>query len=406
MMATLQFQRATKERIKLRMAIFGPSGAGKTYTSLRIATGMGGKIAVIDTERGSASRYADRFEYDVLELPQNDIETYVAAMAAAHEYDVLIIDSLSHAWQALLEEVDQLARAKYQGNTWSAWSMGTPKQRGFVDALLRYPGHVIATMRSKTEWALDQDERTKKSKPVRVGLAPEQGKGIEYEFDILLELNTEHCAAVIKDRTGRFQDRIIEKPGESFGKEIVAWLSEGADPQDGDQHEQEKQGQPPSENKSTTNGDGDKPKPSKVRPWEPEMTRAMIAKKIAQINDMRNASRDKTNLTAGRLNDLFGNKPRDQRDQLRHSLLMYLLDTDTTKELTVGQCEALLAWSSDTIVEDGKTNWLPNEDAVSEAAKIVAEYEREHGQNGIDWGQVPEVIQPHEIANFASGIDQ
>lgn len=189
-------------------------------------------------------------------------------------------------------------------------------------------------------------------------------------------------------------------------EEMAQAESEDDKDNDGDQHEQEKQGQPPSENKSTTNGDGDKPKPSKVRPWEPEMTRAMIAKKIAQINDMRNASRDKTNLTAGRLNDLFGNKPRDQRDQLRHSLLMYLLDTDTTKELTVGQCEALLAWSSDTIVEDGKTNWLPNEDAVSEAAKIVAEYEREHGQNGIDWGQVPEVIQPHEIANFASGIDQ
>lgn len=139
----------------------------------------------------------------------------------------------------------------------------------------------------------------------------------------------------------------------------------------------------PSQTAASSSKGDNAPSPtlSKVRPWEPEMTRMMIAKKIAQINDMRNASTDKCNLTAGRLNDLFGDKPRDQRDQLRHSLLMYLLGTDTTKELTVGQCEALLAWSSDTMVEDGKTNWLPNEDAISEAAKIVAEYERGHGQS-------------------------
>lgn len=261
-MAGLTFQKATKERIKLRMAVFGPSGAGKTYTSLRIAAGMGGKIAVIDTERGSASRYADRFDYDVLELPETDIETYIAGMAAAHSYDVLIIDSLSHAWQALLEEIDRLAKTKYRGNTWSAWSEGTPKQRSFVDALLCYPGHVIATMRSKTEWSIEKDSRSDKTKPVRVGLAPEQGKGIEYEFDVLMEMNVEHFGTVIKDRTGKFQDRIIEKPGERFGKEIVAWLSEGAGPQDGDQHERGKtQSQPPSEKKSTTNGNGDKPKP-------------------------------------------------------------------------------------------------------------------------------------------------
>jgi hypothetical protein len=260
-MAGLTFQKATKERIKLRMAVFGPSGAGKTYTSLRIAAGMGGKIAVIDTERGSASRYADRFDYDVLELPETDIETYIAGMAAAHSYDVLIIDSLSHAWQALLEEIDRLAKTKYRGNTWSAWSEGTPKQRSFVDALLCYPGHVIATMRSKTEWSIEKDSRSDKTKPVRVGLAPEQGKGIEYEFDVLMEMNVEHFGTVIKDRTGKFQDRIIEKPGESFGKEIVAWLSEGAGPQDGDQHERGKtQSQPPSKTDDTTNGEGDKQK--------------------------------------------------------------------------------------------------------------------------------------------------
>lgn len=225
----MQFIKATKEQTKLRLAIFGPSGSGKTFTSLRMATGLGGKIALIDTERGSASMYADRFTFGVLELPKTDIATYVAGIAAASAYDVLIIDSLSHAWFALLDEVEKLARAKYRGNTWSAWSEGTPKQRAMVDALLGFDGHIIATMRVKTEWAVETTPRGK-TKPVYVGLAPQQGKGIEYEFDLLMQLTQEHIATVLKDRTGKFQDQIIDKPGEDFGKSLAEWLTEGAKP--------------------------------------------------------------------------------------------------------------------------------------------------------------------------------
>jgi len=224
----LTFSKATKEQSKLRLALFGPSGSGKTYTALRLATGMGGRVALIDTERGSASKYADRFAFDALDLPENTIDVYIEGIKAAAGYNVLIIDSLTHAWHDLLADVERIARAKYQGNTWSAWSEGTPKQRKFVDALLTFDGHVIATMRSKTEWSLDKDERTGKTKPTRVGLAPEQGKGIEYEFDLLMELSVDHVANVIQDRTGKFQDRLIEKPGEELGKELAAWLSEGA----------------------------------------------------------------------------------------------------------------------------------------------------------------------------------
>ena len=212
-----------------KAALFGPSGSGKTYTALRIASGLGGRIAVIDTERGSASKYSDRFSFDVLDLAQKDIDTYVAAISAAATagYGVLIIDSLSHAWQELLDQVDKLASTKFKGNSWSAWSEGTPKQRKLVDAILNYPGHVMATMRSKTEWAQEDDGRGKK-KPVRVGLAPEQGKGIEYEFDLLLEISVDHVGHVLKDRSGKFQDKIVEKPGEDFGRELAAWLSDGA----------------------------------------------------------------------------------------------------------------------------------------------------------------------------------
>ncbi len=225
-----KFSKAMKEKSKLRLAVFGPSGSGKTYTSLRIANGIGGDIALIDTERGSASLYADRFDFDVLELPDYNIDTYVAAINAANKagYGVLVIDSLTHAWHDLLDEVNRLAKSKYRGNTWSAWSEGTPKQRRLVNAILQFDGHIIATMRTKTEWTTETVNG--KSRPSRVGTAPEQGKGIEYEFTLLMELTVDHIATVIKDRTGKFQDNTIDKPGEDFGEALKTWLSTGAEP--------------------------------------------------------------------------------------------------------------------------------------------------------------------------------
>ena len=225
------FTKATKAAAKLRAAVFGPSGAGKTFTSLRLATGIGGRIALIDSERRTASKYADRFEFDVCDLGsgQHGISNYVSAIRAAGAagYDVLIIDSLTHAWQELLTEIDAIAKARYHGNTWSAWSDGTPKQRALVDAILDFPGHVIATMRSKTEWTTDTNAKGKAA-PRRVGLTPEQGKGIEYEFDMLFELSVEHILTVIKDRSGKFQDQVVSDPDEALGRSMAAWLDEGA----------------------------------------------------------------------------------------------------------------------------------------------------------------------------------
>ena len=225
------FQKATKTKSKLRAALFGPSGAGKTFTALRMATGMGGRIAVIDTERGSASKYADRFTFDVCDLEDRSVDGYVQAIREAGRagYDVLVVDSLTHGWKHLLDKVETIARAKFKGNTWSAWSDGNKDQDALIEAILDYPGHIIATMRSKTEWQTEQGSNGK-SKPIRVGLAPEQGKGIEYEFDFLCEITVEHQLTVIKDRSGKFQDQIIDKPGEEFGKALSDWLSEGEAP--------------------------------------------------------------------------------------------------------------------------------------------------------------------------------
>ena len=140
-----------------------------------------------------------------------------------NNYNILIIDSLSHAWQELIEDIDRLANVKYKGNTWRAWAEGTPKQRSLIDAIINYPGHVIATIRSKTEWEVGEDKKVR-----RVGLSPEQGKGIEYEFDMLLEITVDHYATVIKDRTGKYQDKIIQMPDEKFGVELINWLNSGS----------------------------------------------------------------------------------------------------------------------------------------------------------------------------------
>jgi hypothetical protein len=202
-------------------------------TALRMAQGiadkMGVSFGVIDTEARSASKYADRIPFDVDDLNGKTVDHYLAAMdnAAKAGYKMLVIDSLSHAWRELTEEVDRIAQSSTSKNTFSAWGKVAPKQKRLVDAILNYPGHLITTMRSKTEWVVGEGKSGKLA-PEKMGLAPEQGKGIEYEFDLLIEMNQAHQATVTKDRTGKFQDEVIEKPGEEFGVALYDWLSSGS----------------------------------------------------------------------------------------------------------------------------------------------------------------------------------
>src|SRR4051812_16333760 len=188
-MTAMTFTKATRKRSKLRLAVGGPSGSGKTTAALRIAKGLGGRVALIDTERGSASLYSDQFEFDVLELdPPYTPERFIAAIDAAESagYDVCIIDSATHVWDGAggcLEMNEKLAVAKYKNNTWSAWSETTPRYRAFIDRLLQSRMHVIITMRSKTETVQTSDKKVAK-----VGMKLEMRSGIEYEFTVVFEL--------------------------------------------------------------------------------------------------------------------------------------------------------------------------------------------------------------------------
>jgi hypothetical protein len=228
----MAFVDAERSQLWLRCALFGPSGSGKTMTALRMAKGIAEKTgvpyAVIDTEARSASKYADRFKFKVDNLAGKTIDHYLASLKTAQEmgYKVVVIDSLSHAWRELTDEVDRIAQSSSSKNTFSPWAKVNPKQKRFIDAILNFPGHIIATMRSNTEWVVKEGNGGK-NRPERIGLKPEQGKGIEFEFDLLLELDQNHQAAVIKDRTGKYQDETIDKPGEEFGVALYEWLMDG-----------------------------------------------------------------------------------------------------------------------------------------------------------------------------------
>jgi hypothetical protein len=230
----MQFQKAQRHKAKLRLGITGPSGSGKTYGALLIAKGIGGRIAVIDTERGSASLYSHLADFDVLELaPPYTPERFTQAVNAAGEagYDVLIIDSISHEWNGVggcLELVDAVASAKFKGNSWSAWNEVTPRHRNFLDALLRSPLHIIATMRSKTETA--QTEENGRKKVVKLGMKSEQRDGVEYEFTTVLDIVHEgHYALASKDRTGLFQGDPTAIT-EDTGARLLEWLESGDAP--------------------------------------------------------------------------------------------------------------------------------------------------------------------------------
>ena len=239
------FTKAVRKKSKLRMGISGPSGSGKTMAALSIAKGLGGKIALIDTERGSASLYADPVRlgdgstwtppaFDTMEmLPPFTPEKFIAGIEDAEKagYDILIIDSTTHEWNGsggVLELVKQVAKAKFGGNDWSAWSELTPRHQKFIDAILNSNMHIIGTMRSKTETDQVTDDRGKK-KVVKLGMKAEQRDGTDYEYTVVLDLvHDGHYATSSKDRTGLFGGD-PEKVSEATGRKLLNWLNSGAE---------------------------------------------------------------------------------------------------------------------------------------------------------------------------------
>jgi hypothetical protein len=228
----LQIRKATRRKAKLRLALIGPSGSGKTMSALKLAFGIGGKVGIIDTENGSADLYANLGEYDVITLEKPYLVSKYREAIAAFEgagYDTIIVDSLSHAWAGaggLLDKQGQIAN-RPGTNSYAAWREVTPDHNALVEALLSSRCHMIVTMRVKTEYVLETNDRGKQV-PRKVGLAPVQRDGVEYEFTVVMDIDIDHKAAASKDRTTLF-DGWRDTITEGTGRQLLQWLESGAD---------------------------------------------------------------------------------------------------------------------------------------------------------------------------------
>lgn len=230
------FQTASRKQSRLRMALDGPSGSGKTYTALRFATTLanGGRIAVIDTERGSASKYVGEnpdgipWAFDVVELTTFSPEKYTELinLAAKSGYAVLVIDSLSHAWEGVGGALE--IKDRQGGNSWAAWRTVTPIHNRMIDSILQSPMHIITTMRSRMEYVQEVDPQTNRVTIRKVGMAPVQRPSIEYEWDIVCDMDWAHILTVSKSRCPAVADLKAEKPGPSFIQPVIEWLQSGA----------------------------------------------------------------------------------------------------------------------------------------------------------------------------------
>lgn len=223
------FQKAQRTAVKAKVLITGPSGSGKTLGGLHLARDLNvGKIAVLDSENDRASYYADVIDFDVVSLPDAKPATYLAGMKAAVEagYGILLIDSLSHAWQDVLDRKDAYEKANPgKGNSYTNWRTFGSEWEVFIRKILEAPIHVIATGRSKQDYEQGTDSTGKKV-VTKLGLAPMIREGTDYEFALHLDLNEAHNAVARKDNTFLFGDDkvTLDLTNGSVANPLAKWL--------------------------------------------------------------------------------------------------------------------------------------------------------------------------------------
>jgi hypothetical protein len=230
-----QPRRAEKKRVKIKVGVQGPSGSGKTWGALALARNIwpDAKICLIDTENESASLYADQFEFDTIPLtPPFTSARYQQCieMIVRDGYDVGIIDTITHQWDGeggILRRKEQLDE-RPGANTWANWAKFTPEHQAFIESIKQAPIHIIATMRAKQDYVLEQSEKGK-SKPVKVGMAPIVREGTDYEFSIVFDVQMDHKATVSKNRTALFEGEVLDLASTSLADRLKAWLETGAE---------------------------------------------------------------------------------------------------------------------------------------------------------------------------------
>lgn len=228
----MQLRQSERRKAKIKMALQGSAGSGKTYSSLLLAQGLTNgdfsKIAIIDTENGSADLYAHLGNYNVLTLtPPFTPDNYIKAIDVCEKagIEVIIIDSISHCWDYLLDYHSSLA-----GNSFTNWAKITPLQKAFTDKILQSDAHIIATMRTKQDYVLNQKDG--KYIPEKVGLKAVQKDGLDYEFTIVFDVDIKHFAVSSKDRTGLFMGKPEFIINSATGRKILEWCNSGTNLQD------------------------------------------------------------------------------------------------------------------------------------------------------------------------------
>jgi ABC-type dipeptide/oligopeptide/nickel transport system ATPase component len=224
----MTLRKAEKTKTKLRVGLAGTSGSGKTYSALLLAFGLTNdwsKIAVIDTENGSADLYAGLGDYNVITLTAPfSPERYIEAIHECERanMEVIIIDSITHEWDGkggCLEIYDQL------GGRYQDWARITPRHNAFIQAILQSPSHVLTTVRKKQDYAMETVDG--KTKVQKLGLKEVTREGFEYELTVAFDLSLKHLASTSKDRTGVFMDKpeFIITP--ETGKILLDWANSG-----------------------------------------------------------------------------------------------------------------------------------------------------------------------------------
>ena len=236
-MANFVVRKAKREKIFTKVALIGPSGSGKSYGALRLATGMAreikketGKdapILVANTESKRGNYYANEFDYDIVDIdaPHNP-EKYVDVINFAVEqgYAILIIDSSSHEWEG---KGGCLELQQQAGGTYQSWAKVTPRHQKFINAIADSPIHIIATMRGKDQYEMNKDEKGR-TQVQKLGVGAKQREGFEYEFtcSFLIDQKT-NTSEVQKDNTHIFEHETSIILSEDHGEKIIKWANSG-----------------------------------------------------------------------------------------------------------------------------------------------------------------------------------
>lgn len=390
---TLSFTKATKTSAKLRLALIGPAGSGKTYSALAIASGLGRKIAVLDTEHGSASKYADVFSFDSMQPPSFNPQVYIDAIAAASAggYDVLVIDSLSHAWAGkggALEMVDAAAK-RLKGNSYVAWGEVTPLQTQMIDAILAADLHIIATMRSKMEYVQERDSNGRTTVR-KIGLQPVQREGVEFEFDVMGDLSQDNELVISKTRCPALSGAIIKKPGKPLADTLLSWLAgEAPEPKPAVATE------PVTPAVGTAGASTSAPAASKPAAPAPKPPAAATKPTTVPSSPKTNGTMREPAVLRAALVAFASRTPVAAGEQFvknamaslhnlvrgddtkRKAIMQYMFGKDSGNDLTAGECMALTQW-----IGMSKTNneWAPAAMAITEGDAVLREYEKERGQ--------------------------